>query len=527
MFPTQGSKEEHSRAGEFKTGLGDINQVSKRHAEKAGLRSKKKRDEKISRIRKQNNDATFVVPDNFSEQALLARNVFLKTASLEALQFIQKFLKTSKKREVNALLDDQGMLASAMVTLLKHNSTAYVLIAADCLVNITGNVKNDKLSSVAMVLTKTDFISIAYTHVTNQQSPIRLDMWMCIANMACLCQDARNYLLETPLFKSNNNPPFTAELAQQDPATLPVVLLTLQTFYPQKDTQKEDDTYVLNEPFTMAQWRTLCNILYTNCPAPMKQTDRDRDLSMVLLIMWSVFDRATPLFRIRLISIERSLIVFLVGLLPRICDIDDKIRVAKMLVAIGILNVPQCEFQNIMREAGCIQLMTDLSQSGHEDLKREAIVWIANYAAESYTFVRHLLQCRAFDGVAAYLQHPSDIKYMNQAIYVLKTASQSCYTNRTAESDEVLRMLLGQNGWLRFTCERIGRIGCVELTLEILSFWIALVKWDIHFVRPILEELGGLKKLDVLLADKNPAIWSLSNRLDEMLNKEMEMDDNN
>ena len=526
MFPTQGSKEEHSRAGEFKTGLGDINQVSKRHAEKAGLRSKKKRDEKITRIRKQNNNATFVVPDNYSEQALLARNVFLKTASLEALQFIQKFLKTAEKREVNALLDDQGMLASAMVTLLKHNSTVYAPIAADCLVNIIGYVKKDKLSSVATVLTKTDFISIAYAHVMNQQSPIRLDMWMCIANMACLCQDARNYLLETPLFKSNN-PPFTVELAQQDPATLPVMLLTLQTFYPQKDTQKEDDTYVLNEPFTMAQWRALCNILYTNCPAPMKQTDRDRDLSMVLLIMRSVFDRATPLFRIRLTSIERPLIVFLVGLLPRICAIDDKIRVAKMLVDFGIVDVPECEFQNIMREAGCIQLMTDLSQSGHEALKREAIVWIANYAAESYTFVRHLLQCRAFDGIVAYLQHPSDIKYTNQAIYVLKTASQSCYTNRTAESDEVLRTLLGQNGWLRFTCERIGRIGCVELTLEILSFWIALVKWDIHFVRPILEELGGLKKLDVLLADKNPAIWSLSNRLDEMLNKEMEMDDTN
>lgn len=515
MFPTQGS---NSRASEFKTGLGDINQVSKRHAEKAGLRSKKNRNDKISRMRKQNSGGdTFVVPDNFSEQAFLARNVFLKTASLESLQFIQRFLRVATKREINSFLDEQGMLASAMVTLLKHNSTVFVMIASDCLVNITGNVKSDKLSSVAMVLTKTDFIPIAYAHVMNQQSPIRLDMWMCIANMALLCQDARNYLLETPLFKSNN-PPFTAELAQQDPATLPVVLLTLYAFYPQKD-----DTIVLNEPFTMAQWRIICNILYTKYPPPMKQTDSDRDLSMILLIILSIFDNSSAAFRIRLISIERLFIAFLVGLLPRICDIDDKIRVAKILVHIGMLDVPQCEFQNIMREAGCIQLMTDLSQSGHELLKRESMVWIANYASESYTFVTHLLHCRAFDGITVYLQRPSEVKYMNQAIHVLKTASQSCYNNRTTESDEVLKTLLNQNGWLRLTSQRIGRVGCVELTLEILSFWIALVKWDIHFIRPILEDSRGLERLAELLADKNPAIWSLANRLDEMLNNEMEM----
>jgi hypothetical protein len=244
---------------------------------------------------------------------------------------------------------------------------------------------------------------------------------------------------------------------------------------------------------------------------------------MVIMIILSILTKSSPEFAIRLIAIERPVITFLVGLYTRLVNTIDKIRVAKTLVCIGFLTVPQCEFQNIMREAGCIQLMTAISQEANEELRREAMVWIANYAVESYLFVTHLIQCRAFDGVIAYLQHPSGTKYTSQAIYVLKTASQSCYTNRSAESDEVLRMLLGQNGWLRFTSQRIGRKGCDEITLEILSLWIALIKWDIHFVRPILEESGGLGHLDKLLADKNPAIWSSANRLDEMLNKEIEI----
>lgn len=519
MFPTQGSKEEHSRAGEFKTGLGDINQVSKRHAEKAGLRSKKKRDEKISRIRKQPQSNDNSIQNNI-EEVISARDIFLKTASLESLQFIQRFLKTANKQEINSVLDDRGMLASAMVMLLKHNSTVFVLIASDCLVNITGTVEKERLSSAAAVLTKTDFIPLAYAHIMNSQSPIRLDMWMCVANLASLCQDARTILLETPLFKSTN-PPFSAELARQDPATLPMVLLILYAFCAKRDS-------VLNEPFVMAQWRLLCSILYSGYPAPYRQEDgTDTTLSMIIMIILSILTKSSPELAIRLMAIERPLITFLVGLYTRLVNTIDKIRVAKTLVCIGHMDVPQCEFQNIMREAGCIQLMTALSQEANEDLRREAMVWIANYAVESYLFVTHLIQCRAFDGVIAYLQHPSGNKYTSQAIYVLKAASQSCYTNRNAESDEVLRMLLGQNGWLRFTSQRIGRKGCDEITLEILSLWIALIKWDIHFVRPILEESRGLDRLAELLADKNPAIWSSANRLDEMLNNEMEMDDNN
>jgi hypothetical protein len=525
----------NGRIKEFKTGLGDTEDVVKRHAEKAISLRKDKRDDKIQRMRRrqtQEEQQKSKIPDKFEEQALAAREVFLRTGSMESLVFIQRYLRCMDDEDINNLLDDQGLLASSLVPLLTHPNIQYVVIASDCLVNITGSVNAQKISSVAAIMTKTNFISIAHTHITtttnsNNVSPIRLDMWMCIANMACLCQDARNILLQTSIFRNFNTnqnatpppPPFMLELSLGDPATLPILLLILEGFCAEKEA-------VPNEPFIMAHWRLICNILYTICPPPMKDTQMDDDhlkhLSMILLIINSTLKKVSSEFCIRLLAIERPLISFLVGLAQRTeKELVNQIRILQTLVHIGLQNVPQYEFQNIMREAGCVQLMSVLSHSGNERVRREAMMWIGNYASECFQFVKHLLECRAFDGVTAYLKHPSQPALVSQAIYVLAAASQSCYRNSDLnsvfQSNETLKVLLGQNKWLCHTAHRLGRLGCDEATLDILSLWINLIKWDKHFIVPLLEETGGLSKVDELLASKNTAIWSAANRLDELL----------
>lgn len=523
MFP-QGSQSSH-RAKDFKSNLGDTEDVVKRHAEKAQSLRREKRDEKIQRMRTRDTKSVTTIPDKFLENALAARDAFLRTGSLESLQFIQRFLRTMEEDDINLLLDDSGALAASMVTLLGHNNPIAVLSASDCLVNITGNVNAKKISSVAAVLTKTNFVQIAHAHVSNMKSPLRLDMWMCVANMVCLCQDARNVLLQTSLFKvvhsgpggaGMNTPPFSSELASQDPATLPIILLILFGYCADEDT-------VLNEPFVMAHWKTLCNLVYTTSPHPMRGSNET--LNMLILIMKGTLKKASEAFCIRLLSIERPLISFLVGLCQRIEDVPDQIRILQMLVHIGLLNVPQHEFQSIMREAGCIQMMAIYSQSGNDRIRREAMMWLGNYASECYEFVTHLLSVGAFDGITAYLQHPSQLGLMSQAIYVLSAASQSCYRNRSEASDQVLKTLLGQNGWLRFTSQRVGRKGCNDLTFDILTLWVKLMEWNKHFVRPILEETGGLNRLDELLADKDPRIYAAAAALDELLqnNEEMEV----
>lgn len=525
MFP-QGSQSSH-RAKDFKSNLGDTQDVVKRHAEKAQSLRREKRDEKIQRMRTRDTKSVSTIPDKFLENALAARDAFLRTGSLESLQFIQRFLRTMDDDDINILLDDRGALAASIVTLLGHSNPVVVLTASDCLVNITGSVNAEKISSVAAVLTKTNFVQIAHAHVSNTKSPLRLDMWMCVANMACLCQDARNVLLQTSLFKvvhspsaggggGMNPPPFSSELASQDPATLPIILLILFGYCADKDS-------VLNEPFVMAHWKTLCNLLYTTSPPPMRGSNET--LNMLLLIIGETLKKSSEAFCIRLLSIERPLISFLVGLCPRIEEVSDQICILQTLVHIGLLNVPQHEFQSIMREAGCIQMMAIYSQSGNDRIRREAMMWLGNYASECYEFVTHLLSVGALDGITAYLQHPSQLGLMSQAIYVLSAASQSCYRNRNEASDQVLKTLLGQNGWLRFTSQRVGRKGCNDLTVDILTLWVKLMEWDKHFIRPILEETGGLHRLDELLADKDPRIYAAAAALDELLqnNEEMEL----
>jgi hypothetical protein len=524
MFP-QGSQSH--RAKDFKSNLGDTNDVVKRHADKAQSLRREKRDEKIQRMRNRETKSE-TMPDRFLENALAARDAFLRTASLESLQFIQKFLRTMDDEDINHLLDDKGALASHMVLLLKHPNPLFVLTASDCLVNITGSVSAEKISSVAAVLTKTDFINIAHAHVSNVNSPLRLDMWMCIANIANLCQDARNVLFQTSLFRvvpspgggGNSNPPFSSELALQDPATQPIILLVLFGLCADKES-------LINQPFVMAHWHQICSLLYNACPAPMRG-EHNESLNMLILIISKILskEKSSDEFCIRLLSIERPLISFLVKLCPRVEDIANQIRILQTLVHIGLQSVPQYEFQNIMREAGCIQMMSLYSQSPHDRIRREAMMWIGNYANECYEFVTHLLSVRAFDGITEYIQHPSEKSLMCQAIYVLSAASESCCRNKTEESNQVLKTFFGQNGWLRFTSQRVGRKGCNDLTFDILKLWVMLINWDKHFVRPILEETGGLAKVDELLADKDPRIWSAANALDELLQQNEEMEIN-
>lgn len=537
MFKDQGSH----RAKEFKPGLGDTNDVVQRHADRAALSKRDKREERLNRFRNKgtlpvitSDDITHLrqhsidlthyqytpTPNIMNYDAIIQlRQRFIDEGSIEATRLVQQFLHTANEKDSNIIINPY--LASCMVTLLAHKDLAYVCAAADCLVNITGLANVENIPSIAIILTKTPFLDVVHQHICNIGSPIRIDMWKCVANITLLCQDARNILLQTPIFRSNNNvqPAFVTEFDRQDPATLIILIMCFYGFCAQEES-------VLNEPFVMSHWRRITHFLYDLFPAPFREEEETPNtlLEPLIQVIEHILYKASDEFAIRLISIEKPLITFLVSLCLRVTK-HNRLHVARTLVRFGTLSVPQMEYHHIMREAGCIQIMTNLTQDNNERLQREGIMWISNYASECPQFVEHLLHSGSFDAIISFIKRSPKETLLNISLYALAAACKTCYKNKTTENNAILQNLLIERGWLGLTVSHVGRKGHVNITLTVLNLWIGLLKWNRHVVLPIIEESGGLDRVNELLGDDNPAIYKLASNIDDMIEHDMRMDE--
>jgi len=272
MFSDQGA-EEAEKLKTFKTGLGDGESATKRHAEKATILRRKKHDEKIQRLRKQNNSSSSSLDKSKIENC---KQVFLSTGSYETLLYLKNFTHASTEEELNVILDIP--LVNSLGSLLMHKQQEYQSAAADCLVNITGSADNEKLNTIGHLILKTPFLSICAQHLM-RKTPIFLDVWKIIANIACLCQDARTVLLKSSIFiaTDESTPPlFAAEFDQNDMATIPVLVLIMHAF------SGVDDGH---EAFVFSQWKRLTSLLFRIFPEPMVQQEQEENALLELLIL--------------------------------------------------------------------------------------------------------------------------------------------------------------------------------------------------------------------------------------------------
>lgn len=502
----------HHRQKDFKTGLGDTEAVVARHAEKAVSLRKDKREEKRRQFRTTGPTPEGFTHDKLVVSAMAARQEFIQTGSLEALQFLQKFFRCMNEKEINNLLDNTGDLVKALIMVLTKSSPVHTLMAMDCLVNITGSIDVlSKLNSVDVILNKTPFLEIAFRHLHQKDSPIRLDMWMCIGNISCTCQDARDRLFNSAIFQYNSAVPiFAAEFERRDPAILPIIILITYKMCADKNA-------VVNERFILENWSRIVNLLYETFPAPQKEEPGDLTndiLECLLEIIEGCLYKTTDEFALRLLYAEKPLIPFMVKLCTRVRLIN-QIHAARIVSRMGYFRVPKGEFLHLQREAGCIQVMTQFSWDSNERLQRESMVWLAYYAAYSSEFVSHLLQSKALDGIIEFFRRSPKASLLDQAIFVFCAACQSCYQNQThkKESGEILKDLLMEKGCLRLMCHHVGQTGKDKMTIDILTLWSGLLKWNRSFVFPYLQEIGGIDKVERLLGSNNTAIYKIAEKI--------------
>lgn len=515
MFEEQGAEEEAEKLRYFKTGLGDGENATKRHVEKASVLRRKKHDEKMQRLRNQNS-ALLPSLDDSKTNILQCKQVFLSTASYDTLVYLKNFAHVCSEQELNDILDVP--LVVSLSSLLLHKQMEYQIAAADCLVNITGCVGNEKINTIGHLLLKTPFLQVIHQHLVSKTA-IFLDAWKIVANIACLCHDARSIMLCSPIFSSHVEhqagalPIFAAEFDCHNEATLPILVLIMHAFSCVEQG---------HEAFVYAQWKRLVVLLFRIFPEPMVQREQEENtlLELLILTIENTMENTTKdnsVIGIRLLSLTKELIPFMVKLVMRVHGMgQNRWRIVRFLVRVGQLHVADFEFQNLMREAGAIQLMCRLCDQINEPLRIEAMRWIGNYASECTTFVQHLLNFKAFDAVISYIRRSPKESVIDQAIYIMDATVKACIKEAPA-SNCVLQDLLIEKQFLSITVQRVGQVGCETRTLDILGMWYRLLKWNKRFVLPILEEHGGLDRVDILLGDKNPVIYKAASQIDDFI----------
>jgi len=243
-------------------------------------------------------------------------------------------------------------------------------------------------------------------------------------------------------------------------------------------------------------------------------------LELLILTIENILEstvRDKSVFAVRLLGLNKEFIAFMVKLTLRVHPIgQNRWRIVRFLVRVGDLHVDQFEFQHLMREAGAIQLMCRLCDQMNEPLRIEAMRWIGNYASDCATFVKHLLDCNALDAVISYIKRCPNEAVIDKAIYIMDACVKSCLKEQP-QADAILKNLLVEKQFLSITVERVGRLGCEARTLDILGMWYRLLKWNKRFVLSILEDHGGLDRIDILLGAKNPAIYKAASQIDDFL----------
>lgn len=540
MFP-QGSAAAN-RKDEFKTGLGDTEAVVKRHAEKARALGREKRDDKIQRMRNRNHYEPNSQTMFELSQVIAMRDAYIATQSLESIQYLKHFMHVSKAEAVNEILC-VPFVDALMRSISAANYAGVMCAAADCLVNATAELSDEHIPLIGKaILARPEFYAVLNQHLCNNDSPIRFDMWKVLANLACMCQDAREAMLKSCVFVvppastrpappggSTPLPIFASEFDKRDPATLPMLLVLLMGICASPDA-------VIPEPFMMAHWRRVVGLLPLFLPDPQREEEPMELLEYTLTVIQKTLEKATPERAVQMVALEPALVTFTVGLYKRVNQINyNHLHVMRILVMLSKFNTPQHEFLLAMRNAGCIPLMAQLSVNANERIQKEALMWIGNYAAEGHEFVAHLLEYHAFDGVVEFLRRAPKQSVLDQVLYVLTAAVKACCRRRDAgfanfansapaapSSQDTLRALLVEKHFLSFTTRYVGQKGCDTRTCDILSMWVMLLKWDKAYVLPILESTHGLDRVDELLGSPNVAIYKLASQVDDLVHAGMD-----
>jgi hypothetical protein len=526
---------DEGRKAEFKTGLGDANAATQRHAQKEERLVKSKREDRIQRQRRQGGRGQLEEHEAFAK--LLASNAYNKAALLARgelrdllvlNELLQKGSNAELEQHVPALLFEHGQPLVLIALLRVVRDYAGNPVAAEmprlalclaCLVNLTGSISSHTVAIAGTVLKEGLLMAatrILSSLLPDSESELASDLYSLVGNLMCSCPEARDAVIASPL--------------------LPCIIKGITTLRAENARLTSNILYVCNASmdcgpdlpanaeYVRIVWHCVGHFWIQSFPPPMRQRDEQlppRMLDSMIGTLEAIAMRVEPDALAALVTSPHlpNLLPFMVGavlrLEPALC-----IMTARILVQVGRITLPASPLQHCMVEAGAIAVMRRLVQDSHERVRREGILWLGNLGTESSQFVARLIEQQALKEMQLELLHPTAGSLIDQCLRALMGMAQRCLMDR---AQDTLYALIDGLNIVHLTALYVDRPGKEKLTLEILAFWYELLKQSAPPMRQqiaaSLEECRAEDAVAKLLGSPHQSIYKAAEAVDELLQR--------
>lgn len=522
------------RKKDFKSGIGDGERVTQKHREKHETLRKIKRDKALLRIR--GVTETTVSNDDFSK----ALNAYKSVPTMAGLHRLLKIGSESQLAthligllQVNADRTSSPVLSS-LVRSLGSESVEEATLAMDCLLHVTYfKIESDERDFARLILEAGLLIEngVALAHV-EQDTRLALDIWKLVVNLINICKESRDAVLHSPLFCKgsstlpNSLPPFLRELQRKrggqlwwDRIMVAILVSTIKV-----------GVELPPKEFILTVWPFVLEYFQMMLPPPKRHvtgTEPEQDVIISdLCELLHFFVLKTRLhdeyvFFGLLMSKDLSMqfIPYLVQLIPRLDDPQNKYFVATFLVKLSRLSVPQVDYMTVMARAGALLVMIQLIQSASERNQRQGLLWVQNFCAESLENVASVLNTDVLATVLRLLNNGALVYSLKVPVINLMAAICNTCVHFMEEypqrANGYLAALVNDMPILKTTIHFITTISDVEDLLTVLDLWYDLLKWEPQWVSAELEKYGAEDRLNRLLEHKNMEVF---NRTEEVLN---------
>lgn len=507
--------EPNFRAADFKKGLGTGEDALQRRVERVDGIRKKRKEDVLERFRKP--AATVTVTVTVAE---LLRRYSLKAfleGHYDSLCLLNQICRLGNEQQLNEciplLLGGDGAGIQRLVSYIETPS-ANTEQAMDILINLTGAPTRHAIP-IAQTVIGCNFLQHAIKHVQGN-SPFLKDVWGIIANLTCLCSEARDCVIETPgIFPE-------AFFFQVQRATVPPsIMLLVACGIIQVSADLPPPAFLkLIWPYLVEQLKGI--------PLDDKNGSMDYALASLANIAKRCKDR--ELFQTLLLYKNAESVSFMMSLIPRV-DGPNQLRICEFMVIVSLL--PNLMFQNIALQGGGIPIMTQMVQHKNDRLRREALLWMGNLATDGIDYANALYMSGALEHIFMIIRGRDRGFIVRNAIYVLLAVCNTCMLSSQDErSNDIMKNLMDFKGVISITADYVDAVGCTQSTIDILRMWRDALLWDLNFVTPLLEKYDGVYKITKFIAQapKESQIYQFACEIENMTNKheslEMELEDN-
>jgi hypothetical protein len=504
--------ESFDRKSEFKTGI--ENKTEKR-AETLSKIIGKKRDAKIFKLRHTPSGASAGGGPLTSPAPSGANSFAPNVGGLKHLfQYLDHNCNNEKELDANVMIifptimDEKCNEIDLLVDCL-HGSRGPECnsLAIKCLFILSVAKFHLTITFASHLFQNGKFLEYTTKHL-ELNTPIVLDVWKTLCNVAVTCKETRDMIMDSPISKvhfpkffTNRNKEETDQVAYY---FISAIITTGAIDLPPNE-------------FIKGVWLDMVERIKLTKQF-LNSYDDGNDAEIVDCILYSFYQvgqLADPVFLKELVRVGEQK----AGLIHFMCHLNKAIKGAFLFWTIEFLNSAMTadpEFVSGIATKICVEDISVRCEDLNSRISQAAIKWIGNYAIISYTNIEKVMASKSLNSILNIITHGRRYaKELAISIEVIEKIVFTCLQSlrkMDKRAEYVLDFILFDSNIIRKTVHFIRRDDN-EMIYRILRLWTTLMDYKKEDVLSFLIQNNAMDHVETLVYSNNTDIYKLANKI--------------